>query len=491
MNGSQPIFRMVVKFQDHLDLPYQAVGEISNYFSQNDLLPFKNLLKIFPGLMIGKLFSSLGPECIVKLADRAEGMDRDYQAPDFLSYYTIDCPYKIYSGEILTRLLRHDKVELAYVEAGPAIPPSSAIIENSSWIHQGYLKPAPTGIDAVYAWNMEGGDGKGLRFIDIEQGWTTDPDNFTVGTFPSTGVNFPVFKEHGEAVLGVILTQHNSLGGRGIAPEAKGYIISQWRPDGSLNTADAILAAISQLEFGDIILMEAQITDSPGSESLWPIEIQYAIFDVIRLASALGITVIEAGGNGTNGFGAGNDLDNYIDSRGRKTLNPSNPDFMDSGAILVAAASDKFPHTPIRHSNFGNRFDCYAWGERVSTAGSHLGPADIAINSYRQKIGGTSSAAAIIAGAAILVQSITETNHHFRLSPKQMRQILSSDILGTPSANGRSIDRIGIMPDLKKIIEHINLAIPPLKYPDEIVHMGNFKTSIFSEAGLARRGTVF
>jgi Subtilase family len=461
MNGSEPIFRLMVKFKDHLKLPYGEAWEISHYFSQNGLLPFKNLLKIFPGLKIGKLFLSLEPECIIKLAVRAEGMDRDYQAPDFLSYYTIDCPYKIYSDEILKSLLRHKEVELAYAEEGPAIPPSSAVIENSSWVHQGYLRPAPTGIDAVSAWDMEGGDGKGLKFIDIEQGWNPEPEYFSVGTFPLiTGMNFPVFKDHGEAVLGVILTQHNPEGGRGVAPNAKGYIISQWRPDGSLNTADAILAAISQLEFGDIILLEAQIRDSPGSESLWPIEIQDAIFDVIRLASALGVTVIEAGGNGTNGFGAGNDLDNYIDSKGRKKLNPLNPDFRDSGTILVAAATDKFPHTRIRHSNFGNRIDCYAWGEQVSTAGSHLGPTDIAINSYRKKIGGTSSAAAIIAGAAILVQSITETNHHFRLNPKQMRQILSSDLLGTPSASGRSIDRIGVMPDLKKIIGHINLTIP-------------------------------
>jgi hypothetical protein len=271
---------------------------------------------------------------------------------------------------------------------------------------------------------MNGGYGKGLKFIDIEQGWNLDQENFAIGTFICTGMNFPVFKDHGEAVLGVILMPHHSLGGKGIAPKANGYVISQWRPDGVFNTADAIMAAMSQLDYGDIILLEAQIFDSPGSESLWPVEIQDAVFDVIRLASALGIIVIEAGANGTKNFGAGNDLDNYTDSNGRKTLNPSSPDFRDSGAILVAAGSDKIPHTPIRHSNFGNRVDCYAWGERVSTAGSHLGPADIAINSYRRKISGTSSASAIIAGAAIVVQSITESNHHFRLNPKQMRQIL-------------------------------------------------------------------
>ena len=44
-----------------------------------------------------------------------------------------------------------------------------------------------------------------------------------------------------------------------------------------------------------------------------------------------------------------------------------------------------------------------------------------------------------------------------------MRQILSDDLLGTPSANGRSVDRIGSMPDLKKIIEYIHLNHHGLK----------------------------
>jgi hypothetical protein len=215
------------------------------------------------------------------------------------------------------------------------------------------------------------------------------------------------------------------------------------------------MTAISELDYGDVILLEAQIFDSAGNSGLWPVEIQDAVFDSIRLATAQGITVVEAGGNGMNYSGAGNDLDNYVNSKGRKILNPSSPDFRDSGAILVAGSSDRMPHTPIRHSNFGRRIDCYGWGERVSTAGSHLGPPDIAIHAYRQKIGGTSSASSIITGAAILVQSIAESYQHVRLSSKQMRQILGNDFLGTPSANGRSIDRIGVMPDLKKITDLI------------------------------------
>jgi len=48
-----------------------------------------------------------------------------------------------------------------------------------------------------------------------------------------------------------------------------------------------------------------------------------------------------------------------------------------------------------------------------------------------------------------------EANLNFRLGPAEMRKILSSESYGTPSANGRSVDKIGIMPDLKKIIDNI------------------------------------
>ena len=483
MDDIQPIFRLVVKFRNHLNLPYHDAAEINHFFSQGDWLPFKRLHKNFPDLKIDKLFTSLKPCRITKLSSSAEKIDRNYQAPGFLSYYTIDCPYKIYSDEILKVLLSHEEIELAYVEEGPSIPPSSPDVYSLPEIHQGYLKSAPVGIDAVYAWNKKGGFGSGrLKFIDIEQGWNPHAENICVGSFPSTGLNFTVFRDHGEAVLNIILKQHEAAGGIGIAPKVNGYIISQWRPDGNFNTADAIVAAISELEFGDIILLEAQAFEYPNMQSLWPVEIQSAIFESIRLATALGITVIEAGGNGQNSIGEGNDLDHFIDGQGRKTLDPNGPGFRDSGAILVAAGSDSIPHKRIRHSNTGSRMDCFAWGERVSTGGSHLGPSDIALDSYRKKISGTSSAAAIIAGAAILVQSITESNYDFRLSPKQMRQILSDDLLGTPSENGRSVDRIGAMPDLKKIIEYIHINHHELKISKDGFPDSDIKSNTFSSA---------
>jgi hypothetical protein len=474
----QSVFRLVVKFRDHLNLPYHDAVEINHFFSQTDWLPIKQLHKNFPGLKIDKLFTSLQPRRITELSRSAEKLDGNYQTPDFLSFYTLDCPYENYSNEILKILHSHEEIELTYMETGPSFPPSSPDVYSLPEIDQGYLRAAPEGIDAGYAWPQQGGYGAGrVKFIDIEQGWNLDPGNGFVKSLSCTGLNFPVFKEHGESVLGVILKQHDSSGGKGIAPGANAYIVSQWRPDGNFNTADAILAAISELDFGDIILIEAQVFEYPNMQNLWPVEIQPAIFESIRLATSLGITVIEAGGNGQNSSGEGNDLDNFKNEPGRKVLDQESSDFRDSGAILVAAASDGMPHKRISYSNYGSRMDCYAWGERVLAGRSHLGPSQIAINAYRKKISGTSSAAAIIAGAAILVQSITESNYNFRLNTKQLRQILSDDLMGTPSANSRSVDRIGSMPDLKKIIEHIHLNRHRLQMTSDLMHVSNAKSN--------------
>jgi hypothetical protein len=454
MNKGSLFSRIVVKFQADIHLPYNGIREINDFFWRNDIIQWKGLLRLFPGISINKLFTSLKPEEIIKWVIKARKSDTEYQPPDFLSYYTIDCLYEISKDKLLKKLLKNKNVELAYIETGTVFPPSVYANKNPLTIQQGYLNPAPTGINAKYAWNYKGGDGSGeVKFIDIEQGWLLHHEDIVVKTVPVTGINQTVFADHGAAVLGVIMMRDNSVGGIGITPRVNGYVISQWRTDGSLNTADAVMAAIRHLKFGDILLLEAQVLDPSSGKKLWPVEIHEAIFQVIRLATALGITVIEAAANGSLYYSVGNDLDSFT-LNNKKILDPLSPDFMDSGAIIVTAASSSSPHTTMHNSNYGNRVNCYAWGECVTTAGLYPGSSGIAINTYTRKFNGTSSASAIIAGAAIAVQSIVEASGKARLSPKQMRNILSNELFGTPSENGQTVDKIGVMPDLKKIINN-------------------------------------
>ncbi|MBC7826871.1 MAG: S8 family serine peptidase [Chitinophagaceae bacterium] len=457
-NGESICFRLIVKFYDHLCFPYHDAKEINEFFLHHDIISWQQLLNIFQGIKINKLFTSLIPDQIIAWVDKASKSDSTYKPPDFFSYYSISWTCEINTRELLRRLRKDKNVELAYLQNGPLHPPSVRALHDDTMhtlnSYQEYLNPSPQGINARYAWGVHGGDGQGsVQFIDIEQGWIEDHKSIFIKRLTTTGINCEKFKDHGSAVLGVIMMQDKEIGGQGITPKAKGHIISQWRPDGTLNTADAIVAAIDHLRFGDILLLEAQVSDTTPANRLWPVELEEATYQAIRLATALGITVIEAAGNGNLASTKGNNMD-FFRLRGKEILNPESLDFRDSGAVIVAAASSTSPHKRRKNSNYGKRINCYGWGDNVVTAGSYPRSSGTARNRYTMNFSGTSSAAAIITGVAISVQCIMEAKQKRRLGPIEMRAILSNDLYGTPSANGRLVNKIGVMPDLKKIIDN-------------------------------------
>jgi hypothetical protein len=232
------------------------------------------------------------------------------------------------------------------------------------------------------------------------------------------------------------------------------------------------MEAINHLSAGDVLLLEAQTWLDPltGSGPFVPVETEPAVFDVIRLATSLGIVVVEAGGNG------GVDLDTYNHAIKGDFLNRSSTSFDDSGAILVGAATSNSPHTRLDFSCYGSRVDCYAWGENVQTATS---PSTTA---YTAAFGGTSSASPIIAGAAVLVQAIAEANLGHRFDPLQLRTILSEPANGTTSGDPAS-DRIGVMPNLRAIIDNVLNLAPGVAGGDhdggtEIPHAGELQKDV-------------
>jgi hypothetical protein len=330
---------------------------------------------------------------------------------------------------------------------------------NSSQHRQGYLDSPPTGINARNCWKIKGGQGEGsVKFIDIQQGWILDHKNYSVNVLPATGLNIRSSREHGAAVLGVILMNGKETDAVGITPKVTGHVISTWRPSGTLNIPEAISVASEYLSQGDVLLLTIQRYLSAEIANGLPVEIHEGVFDAIRSAVDSGIIVIESAGNGEFDLKAGIDLDSF-ELDGRNVFNRQTKDFKDSGAILVGAATASIPHKRISYSNYGSRVDCYAWGEKVLTAGSFPISSGPSLISITENFCGTSSAAAIIAGAAIAIQSICEANLGFRLSPHKMREILSNETYGTLSSNGREVDKIGVMPDLIKIAnEEFNCA---------------------------------
>src|SRR5215470_14700376 len=101
---------------------------------------------------------------------------------------------------------------------------------------QGYLDAAPIGINARFCWSLKGGYGEsGVKFIDIEQGWILNHNSISVNTFSSTGINVDHSRDHGVAVLGIIMMDGKQDGIVGIVPKVKGHVISTWRPSAKMD----------------------------------------------------------------------------------------------------------------------------------------------------------------------------------------------------------------------------------------------------------------
>jgi serine protease len=464
--------RVVVKFHNVVELPYdKGVGELLDKFA---IGPWKKLQAQYPGISIRPLIDSVKPNEIRQLVDKAVERDNTYRPPNFLSYFLILVPPTVDPEDLAKELRTWRTVQTAYYDPPGDDPVVNATDDPRSG-NQGYLNAAPDGINARFAWGVTGGDGAGQNVIDLERGWTLAHEDLTShGAALLHGVLLDTSRPHGTSVLGEICATDNTVGCIGIVPNVASLNVVSY--NGS-SRPSAIFAAIANLPFGGVLLLEAQVGATIGG-TFWdnlPIEALVAEFDAIRLATALGIVVVEAGGNG------GNDLDTFMDAGGNRILNRTDPAFRDSGAIMVGAASSTAPHTRLGFSNFGSRVDCYAWGENVDTATSTIA-SPFSTTAYTGGFNGTSSASPIITGAALAVQGIAEASLGFRFSASQMRAILKNPATGTAS-NNPGVDRIGVMPNLRAILDTNVIGLAPDVYIRDFVgdvgdpHIGSISSS--------------
>jgi microbial collagenase len=189
--------------------------------------------------------------------------------------------------------------------------------------------------------------------------------------------------------------------------------------------ASLIVFAATVLQDGDILVLELQ-------RKIRAVELDLAVFNAVKLVTNAGRIVVQAAGN------IGVDLDPEI--------------LGDSGAIMVGACDSSVPHnrwvSRDRASNFGERIDCWAWGERVHTTGRVRDP--VPPDSYFD-FTGTSAATAIIAGCCALIQhahTLAFGENAARISPPEMREILRAPSNCTPVAGS-----LRGMPDLKRIVD--------------------------------------
>jgi hypothetical protein len=461
--------RVVIKFRNEMQIPYE--DGIEKQADKFQLGPFEDLAKRYAGIKLLKSFRTHAPEKLRNLTEQASELDPAYRPVNFATYFYVEIEEVDKLEELAKELRSWPTIESAYVDrAGPdpGVNPSN----DPRCADQGYLDPSPDGIDAEYAWPFRGGDGTGQSIIDIERGWTLNHEDLAShGARCLHGTPLDSSRAHGTAVLGILCAEDNTLGCVGIAPNIDTVNVVSTNVS---SRVDAIISAIDNLSFGDVLLLEAQVYLEPRAsypDMLGPIEVYDAEFDTIRLATALGINVVEVGGNGTNRGGTASapamNMDTYVNPSGRRILNrdAANPDFRDSGAIIVTAATSTAPHTRLAYAPHGRRIDCYAWGENIETCWSNdRGATDL----YNPNFSGTSGASPIIAGATLIIQGIAEASLGFRFNPRQIRAILSNATTGTRPA-GTETALIGVMPNLRAIIEDDIIGQAPDVYVRDFV----------------------
>lgn len=353
-------------------------------------------------------------------------------------------------NELVMQLNALDSVEIAYAEAAtePAVfgfgSADGAAPSSDFESRQGYLEAAPGGIDARYAWTIPGGTGTGVNIVDVEGAWNDShedlPRFFHVG-----GVQFgdAAWRNHGTAVMGVMAGQANGYGITGIAHGAR--VGSEGIAGQSI--ASAITRAAIAAGRGGVVLLQLQAkgprtardcTCNTSQCNEIPLEYWQANFDAIAQATANGVHMVEASGNGSVNL----DDPAYHGAFDRSVR--------DSGAIFVGASTAD-THAPMCWTNHGSRVDVHAWGEKVVT----LGYGDLSAagenRAYTATFSGTSSAAPIVVGAVANLQGIAHAVGKGPLEPRALRELLRAT--GTPQAAGTK--RIGSQPDLRGAIPEL------------------------------------
>ena len=354
--------------------------------------------------------------------------------------------------QILKGLQSSDDVELAYME--PIYKPADIST-------QPYLdtQSNSNGVDAVDANPISGGKGDNVRVTDVEGGWQIGHEDLPITSkslYSGSNSSDPNWVNHGTAVLGIIAAEGGvdpAYDIVGIAPHAELHMVSAL----SMDTATAIYEATLISRAGDIIVIPLEALgpasgDTPQAgcdpthfEDI-PVEYWQANFDAIQTATADGIIVIEAAGDG------GMNLDD--------TITPTHPtqiygdafkrSHRDSGAIIVGAGQSgqtDTARTPMCFSNYGSRVDLQGWGEDIATTGGD-GDQNIGTpnQTYTDDFGGTSGAAAMVAGAAASLQGIYKNFSSVPISPDDLRDLLVGT--GAPQTGDATHNHIGPLPNL-------------------------------------------
>lgn len=444
IHGGQSPTRLVVKLGD------EAGGrvvddQLASAFVGPDLSVVTRYLGDLPGTRVERLIEH-DDEVLAALREIGQ-TNTGEELADLSQYFVVSLRLgttREQAREVLAELWSLPHVEEAWAMPLPAPPPFAPCAGATPLYEsmQGYRGT----VGADWAEGVAGADGQGIALVDLEYSWnlagmfgetashedlatvTSQTPSVAIG---STSAWVDPFNDsnHGTAVAGIVAGDANAFGVKGIARGASFRVLAVNTTRGR-RLAAAILSAVLEMKAGDVLLIEQQDfgpnydfnANPPTQWGMVASEYYSDVFSAVRQATALGIHVVAAAGNGSQ------DFDDYSDGPpGSGTGDPTyivfNPAVRNSRAILVGATSTG--GILMSWSNRGTRLDTRAWGELIVTTGygDLFDPSD-SDRLYTETFGGTSGASAIASGVTTALAGVHRATYDAPMQPDAMRMFL-------------------------------------------------------------------
>lgn len=358
---------------------------------------------------------------------------------DLALHATVTVP-AVEAAALVVALERVGAVESAAVESRPTPLPATPDLTAD----QGYFGAAPVGLGSAAVRAIAGAQGEHVTVADVEYSWNRQHEDASqlagAGALIANGTPSDPWDttDHGTAATAIIAGDPNGYGVTGLAPRARMRVVNAANLERGWDVANAIELARTRLAPGDVIVLEQQAVGPDGRYV--PVEWLPSVYDAVAWATAAGIVVVEAAGNGDADLDAPLYEGAFTDGRA------------DSGAIVVGAGGVPgcgTPRTRLGFSSYGTRVDLQGWGQCVTSAGygDHGGAERNAW--YTRSFSGTSSATAVVAAAAAAYSSAVEARRGSPPTPAEVRRALVES--GTPqdtTSAGALPGHIGPLPNL-------------------------------------------
>ena len=467
-----------------------------------DIAPLVERMRLLRDVTFRPLFGE--PGRLKEQADRLR--ERGGNPPDLTRFYEIVAREEDFD-RIIAEVRTHPVVASVYRKPAadaPYLP--SAVTEYSCdetacapccWApaltpdfsaRQRHLDLAPGGVGARQAF-AAGVRGQGVVIVDVEREWLTNHEDLAGygGLLGGTPADCLRERNHGTAILGVLIGTTDARGVTGICPEAhvRGYStrsagVPVGQIPGPADTSAAIVETTRLLTgnhtdstTGHIVLIELQRVHPTNGYNI-PVEWWLDDFVAIQHATAWGLVVVEAAGNGNPSTFAGANLDDPIydvplpnfDAAWRNPFrcvvgsSGGTLRLADSGAIIVGAGvppvgSSRADRSRLRYSNYGACVDVQGWGQEVVTTGyGCLQGGTDERKWYMGDFGGTSAASAMVAGVVACLQSRIRARNQTPLTSTDARHLLQ--VTGSPQVGDGAqypvTQHVGPRPDLQALL---------------------------------------